>query len=90
MSLILHLKLHYKNICPHLVARIYRRSSRKVFPPFVICFLLYLGFSFRIDFFQPTLCQHGSRGFTVRLSISLTTAKTKETDKQKITPLKCI
>lgn len=86
MSLILHLKLY----CLHLVVHIYRFSSRKIFPPFVICFLFYLGFSFRIDLFQPTLCHHRRRGFTVKVSISLSTARTKQTAKQKIASLKCI
>lgn len=90
MSLILHLKLYYKNICPHLVVCIYRFSPHKIFPPFVICFLFYLGFSFRIDLFQPTLRHRRRRGFTVKVSISLSTARTKQTAKQKKASLKCI
>lgn len=78
---LLYLKLNFKNICPHLIAHIYRSSSQKIFPPLVICFLFYLGFHFRTDLFQPTLCQHRSWGFTIRLSIWLSTAKTKEADK---------
>lgn len=86
-SLILHLELHYRNTSGGTYLRF---NSHKIFPPFVICFLFYLGFSFRIDLFQPALCQCRSRGFTVRLSICLSTAKTKEKIKAKPRLLKSL